>query len=88
MGLVTSETAFTPDKLFAGNDVPVFMSNLLYTLGANGTIAPPENAPFRTLKPEKTHSLEAGFDGMFLHNRLSFNLTYYKPNSKNQLFPI
>lgn len=71
-----------------GNDVPVFMSNLLYTLGANGTIAPPENAPFRTLKPEKTHSLEAGFDGMFFQNRLSFNFTYYKTNSKNQFFSI
>lgn len=71
-----------------GNDVPVYMSNLLYTLGSQGTIAPPDKAPFRTLKPEKTHSLEVGFDGTFFQNRMNFNATYYKTNSKNQFFSV
>ncbi|SMO64317.1 TonB-linked outer membrane protein, SusC/RagA family [Saccharicrinis carchari] len=71
-----------------GNDVPVFMSNLLYSLGAQGSIAPPENAPFRTLKPEKTYSTEIGFDGVFFYNRLRTNLTYYKSNTKNQFFSV
>lgn len=36
-----------------GNDVPVFMTNLRYTLKDQGSITPPEKAPFKTLKPEK-----------------------------------
>lgn len=71
-----------------GNDVPVFMTNLRYTLEGQGSVAPPENAPFRTLKPEKTNSLEVGFDGTFFQNRLNVNLTYYKTNTKNQFFSI
>lgn len=71
-----------------GNDVPVFMTNLRYTLEDQGSIAPPSKAPFKTLKPEKTNSLEVGFDGTFFHNRLNLNLTYYKTNTKNQFFAI
>lgn len=71
-----------------GNDVPVFMTNLRYTLKDQGSITPPEKAPFKTLKPEKTNSLEVGFDGTFFHNRLNVNLTYYKTNTKNQFFAI
>lgn len=71
-----------------GNDVPVFMTNLRYTLEGQGSATPPENAPFRTLKPEKTNSLEVGFDGTFFRNRLNVNLTYYKTNTKNQFFSI
>lgn len=71
-----------------GNDVPVFMTNLRYTLEGQGSVTPPENAPFRTLKPEKTNSLEIGFDGTFFRNRLNVNLTYYKTNTKNQFFSI
>lgn len=71
-----------------GNDVPVFMSNLLYSLQTQGSITPPENAPFRTLKPEKTHSFEVGFDGTFFQNRLTIGLTYYKTNTKNQFFSV
>lgn len=71
-----------------GNDVPIFMSNLRYSLQSQGTVAPPENAPFRTLKPEKTHSIEVGFDGTFFQNRLTLGLTYYKTNTKNQFFSV
>lgn len=71
-----------------GNDVPVFMTNLRYTLEDQGSIAPPEKAPFKTLKPEKTNSLEVGFDGTFFRNRFNVNLTYYKTNTKNQFFSI
>ena len=48
---------FRASYSIVGNDVPVFMSNLLYSLGSQGAITPPDKAPFRTLKPEKTHSL-------------------------------
>lgn len=71
-----------------GNDVPVFMTNLRYELGDQGALTPPENAPFKTLKPEKTNSLEVGFDGTFFQNRFNVNLTYYKTNTKNQFFSI
>lgn len=73
-----------------GNDVPVFMTNLLYHFvkDGNGAIAAPEKAPFRTLKPEKTHSIEVGFDGTFFQNRLTLGLTYYKTNTKNQFFSV
>lgn len=79
---------FRASYSIVGNDVPVYMSNLLYSLGSQGAITPPDKAPFRTLKPEKTHSIEAGFDGTFFQNRLNFNATYYKTNSKNQFFSV
>lgn len=46
-----------------GNDVPVYKTNPRYTYGDQGAINPPKSVPFRTLKPEKTHSFEVGFDG-------------------------
>lgn len=73
-----------------GNDVPVFMSNLLYSINTEGggVLTPPDKAPFRTLKPEKTNSIEVGFDGTFFENRFNLSLTYYKTNTKNQFFSI
>ena len=71
-----------------GNDVPVYMTNLLYSLGSQGSISAPDSAPFRTLKPEMTHSIEAGFDGAFFNNRLNVSATWYKTNTKNQYFEV
>lgn len=71
-----------------GNDVPIGVTNERYTLGDQGALNPPEKSSFRTLKPEKTNSLEVGFDGTFFQNRFNVNLTYYKTNTKNQYFDI
>ena len=71
-----------------GNDVPVYKTNPRYTYGDQGAINPPESVPFRTLKPEKTHSFEVGFDGVFFQHRLHVNATYYKTNTKNQYFEV
>ena len=71
-----------------GNDVPVYKTNPRYTYGDQGAINPPESVPFRTLKPEKTHSFEVGFDGEFFQQRLHVNATYYKTNTKNQYFEV
>ena len=71
-----------------GNDVPVYKTNPRYTYGDQGAINPPESVPFRTLKPEKTHSFEVGFDGEFFQHRLHVNATYYKTNPKNQYFEV
>lgn len=79
---------FRASYSIVGNDVPIYMSNLRYTLGTSGAISAPDKAPFRTLKPEKTHSFEVGFDGAFFQNRLNIALTYYKTNTKNQFFSV
>lgn len=71
-----------------GNDVPVYKTNPRYTYGDQGAINPPESVPFRTLKPEKTHSFEVGFDGEFFQHRLHVNATYYKTNTNNQYFEV
>ena len=71
-----------------GNDVPVYKTNPRYTYGDQGAINPPESVPFRTLKPEKTHSFEVGFDGEFFQHRLHVNATYYKTNTKIQYFEV
>ena len=71
-----------------GNDVPVYKTNPRYTYGDQGAINPPESVPFRTLKPEKTHSFEVGFDGEFFQHRLHVNATYYKTNTKNLYFEV
>lgn len=68
--------------------VNAYMS-LSPTMKLFGTaINPPESVPFRTLKPEKTHSFEVGFDGEFFQHRLHVNATYYKTNTKNQYFEV
>lgn len=79
---------FRASYSIVGNDVPLYMSNLLYSLQSQGSVTPPDKAPFRTLKPEKTHSIEVGFDGTFFQNRLTLGLTYYKTNTKNQFFSV
>ena len=88
MGEQVNLFKFRGSYSIVGNDVPIYMSNPRYTLGGSGAISAPDKAVFRTLKPEKTHSLEFGFDGTFLNNRLDFSFTYYKTNTKNQFFSV
>ncbi|MEO7048470.1 MAG: SusC/RagA family TonB-linked outer membrane protein [Ferruginibacter sp.] len=40
------------------------------------------------LKPEQTTSVEVGTDLNFLNNRIGFNFTLYKSNSKDQIIPV
>lgn len=88
MGEQVNLFKFRGSYSIVGNDVPIYMSNPRYTLGGSGAISAPDKVAFRTLKPEKTHSLEFGFDGTFLNNRLDFSFTYYKTNTKNQFFSV
>lgn len=88
MGEQVNLFKFRGSYSIVGNDVPIYMSNQRYTLKESGAISAPDEAPFRTLKPEKTHSLEFGFDGTFFNNRLDFSFTYYKTNTKNQFFSV
>ena len=88
MGEQVNLFKFRGSYSIVGNDVPIYMSNPRYTLGTGGAISAPDKAPFRSLKPEKTHSFEVGFDGAFFDNRLNVALTYYKTNTKNQFFSV
>ncbi|MCX4334394.1 MAG: SusC/RagA family TonB-linked outer membrane protein [Bacteroidales bacterium] len=88
MGKNVDLLKFRASYSIVGNDVPVYMSNLLYSLQSQGSISAPENAPFRTLKPEMTNSIEAGIDGTFFQDRMNVSFTWYKTNTKNQFFSV
>ena len=88
MGRNIDQFKFRGSYSIVGNDVPVYKTNPRYTYGDQGAINPPKSVPFRTLKPEKTHSFEVGFDGEFFQHRLHVNATYYKTNTKNQYFEV
>lgn len=74
-----------------GNDIPsnITTSNVTrLVMGSGGSLQLPEDQPFTTLKPEKTHSLELGLDYVMFNNRLNFDFTWYKTNTKNQFFKV
>lgn len=65
-----------------------YLSNPLNTITKNGSISFNTTSPFDELKPEKTTSLEFGTEWRFFDSRLEFDFTYYKTNTKNQLFTL
>lgn len=70
-----------------GNDIPAYYSHPVATV--NGlTISLPSLMPFTDWKPEKTYSVETGFDLSFFQNRLQTEFTFYKANTKNQYFQV
>ncbi len=71
-----------------GNGLNTYLSNPLNTITKNGSISFNTTSPFDELKPEKTTSLEFGPNGASLTSRLEFDFTYYKTNTKNQLFTL
>lgn len=72
-----------------GNSPDAYMSNpAAYTIGAGGGVINNTKAPFTTLKPELTNSLELGTEWRFFNNRLNVDATYYKTNTKNQTLEI
>jgi len=58
---------------------PSFSGNTLYS------VANTKNNP--DLKPERTNSLEGGFEMYFLKRRLGFDLALYKTNTVDQIIP-
>jgi len=67
--------------------------NPTYTNPNTGTTEPhyvfdAEELRNMNLKPEKQHSIELGLDMRFLNNRLGFDLTWYKTNTKNQILAL
>ena len=75
-----------------GNDLPLFVSNSIPgsndIIGAGGAIVSYASAPFSDLKPEMSTSYEVGTEWKFFNYRLEFDFTYYRTNTKNQLFTL
>ncbi|MFL9481962.1 SusC/RagA family TonB-linked outer membrane protein [Chitinophagaceae bacterium LWZ2-11] len=72
-----------------GNSPEAYQSNpAAFILGPGGTITRNTSAPFTALMPEKTYSTELGTEWRFFNNRLKFDFTYYKTNTKNQTLQL
>ena len=75
-----------------GNDLPLFISNTIPgsndIIGAGGAIVTYSKAPLNDLKPEMSTSYEIGTEWRFFNYRLDFDITYYRTNTKNQLFTL
>ena len=70
-----------------GNDMPAYITHPLDKFNV-GSLELNTKAPFTEMKPEKIHSMEFGFDLSMFQNKLQFDFTYYKSNSRNQYFEI
>lgn len=71
-----------------GNDIPLFVSNTVGHIAAGGIPQPNDTAPFGSLKPEMSTSYEIGTEWKFFNHRLDMDLTFYKTNTRNQLFTL
>lgn len=73
-----------------GNALPfgVADKNPPYGIGPNGSIIPRNSMAKGDLVPERTSSMEFGFDSRFLKDRLNLNFTYYSAVAKEQFFTI
>lgn len=68
-----------------GNDTDPFLLNR-EAITENGRIFLSPTRPVDDLLPERTRSIEVGFDARFLNDRLGIDFTYYRTNSEDQLF--
>lgn len=73
-----------------GNDLPSFIINPVSTIGSGGALQSPSTVikPGTIIRPEMTTAYEAGVDVSFFNNALRLNATYYKSNTKDQLFTV
>ncbi len=71
-----------------GNDIPLFVSNTAGIIVSGGGTQPNDRAPFTDLKPEMSVSYEVGTEWKFFQYRLDMDLSWYKTNTKNQLFTL
>lgn len=97
LSLVPSEMTKLPDFIsFAkirgsytevGNTLPIYLTRILNSQDAKGSLVFNTAQAEFTLQPERTKTFETGVDLRFLNNRLNFSFTYYKTNTINQFFP-
>ncbi len=75
-----------------GGDAPVYSLQNVYIPGTpfNGqtvfNYTSTNNNP--NLVPEKNRTYEAGIEAAFIHNRLGFDVTYYRSRLINQIMPV
>lgn len=71
-----------------GNGLSSYISHPLNSISKNGNVSFNTTAPFDELKPERTTSIEFGTEWRFFNSRLEFDFTFYKTNTKDQLFNL
>lgn len=71
-----------------GNGLSSYTSHPLNSISKDGNVNFNTTAPFDELKPERTSSIEFGTEWRFFNSRLEFDFTYYKTNTKDQLFNL
>lgn len=69
-----------------GNDIAQFASITPQATFGNGTISINNSGKFgdEPLKPEESTSIELGYEGRFINNKLSVDIALYKSHTKNQ----
>ena len=74
-----------------GNAAPPLSVADVYDLNppfdGNGSASLPLTKNNPDLKPERTKGLEAGLEMRFLSDRIGFDVTYYKQNTIDQIYP-
>jgi len=71
-----------------GNSIPSFVSTPAQYSLSSGFLNQSLTQPLGNLKPEITHSFEAGTEWRFVNDHITFDATYYHTNSYNQLFNV
>ncbi len=84
ISLAKFRTAFS----WVGSDIPLYITHPMAELGAGGEIQTPEAVINEPLKPEMTDAWEVGTEWRFFLDRLGFNWTYYRTNTRNQFFQL
>jgi TonB-linked SusC/RagA family outer membrane protein len=75
-----------------GNDAPFAAINDTYfqnpSFGSIPLFSLPSTKNNVNLKPERTSSIEAGFEMTMFNSRFGFDLAYYKNNTTDQILPV
>ena len=73
-----------------GNDVDVYSTYNRENIYRSGNYVPSQisNLPGIFLKPESSTSIEIGTEWRFFNNKIGFDVTWYKSNTKNQYFEL
>lgn len=71
-----------------GNDMPWGLTEPADKINNGGIIEANTVKPFTDLKPERSTSIEGGLTLRILNNRLSFDMSAYQTNTKNQYFLV
>lgn len=71
-----------------GNDMPWGLTEPADKINNGGIIEANTIKPFTDLKPERSSSFEGGLTLRVLNNRLSFDVSAYQTNTKNQYFLV